>query len=95
MNQSKNTLKESLQKEGQLPGSNTQPPGPEPVDPEPVEKSQRRPSRQGKKLISGHFDKKVHFQLKTIALETDKSIQALLADSLNLLFERHNKEPIA
>ena len=91
MKQAKNNLKSALQQEGQPPGSDT----PESVDQAPVQHAHRRPSRQGKKLISGHFDKAVHFQLKVICLETDSTIQQLLADSLNLLFEKHDKEPIA
>jgi len=53
------------------------------------------PSRQGKKMISGHFDKDVHRQLKMLALEKDTSIQNLLSEALNALFERNNKPPIA
>ena len=53
------------------------------------------PSRQGKKMISGHFDKDVHRQLKMLAIEKDTSIQNLLSEALNALFERNNKPPIA
>ena len=53
------------------------------------------PSRQGKKVIQGHFDKDVHRQLKMLALEKDTSIQGLLSEALNALFERNNKPPIA
>lgn len=53
------------------------------------------PSRQGKKIISGHFDKDVHRQLKLLALEKETSIQALLSQALNALFERNDKPPIA
>lgn len=53
------------------------------------------PSRQGKKMISGHFDKDVHRQLKILAIEKDTSIQDLLSEALNALFERNNKPPIA
>ena len=53
------------------------------------------PSRQGKKMISGHFTKDVHRQLKMLALEKDTSIQSLLSEALNALFERNNKPPIA
>lgn len=53
------------------------------------------PSRQGKKMISGHFDKDVHRQLKMLAIERDTSIQNLLSEALNALFERNNKPPIA
>ena len=91
MDSAKNDLKTALQQEGQPQRSDT----PESVDQAPVEHAQRRPSRQGKKLISGHFDKDVHYQLKLLCLETDSTIQDLLADSLNLLFEKHEKAPIA
>ena len=53
------------------------------------------PSRQGKKMISGHFDKDVHRQLKMLALEQETSIQNLLSQALNALFERNDKPPIA
>ena len=53
------------------------------------------PSRQGKKMISGHFNKDVHRQLKMLALEKETSIQSLLSEALNALFERNNKPPIA
>ena len=53
------------------------------------------PSRQGKKMISGHFDKNVHRQLKMLALEKETSIQNLLSQALNALFERNDMPPIA
>ena len=53
------------------------------------------PSRQGKKMISGHFEKDVHRQLKMLALEKETSIQDLLSQALNALFERNNMPPIA
>ena len=58
-------------------------------------KSQRCPARQGKKMVTGYFDVKTHRQLKQLALETDKSIQVLLGDALNMLFAFHDKPPIA
>lgn len=91
MNRSKNDLKAALQPVA-TPASRDIP---ESVESEPVEQSHRRPSRRDKKLIAGHFEKAVHFQLKVICLETDSTIQELLSDSLNLLFEKHDKEPIA
>lgn len=91
MNQAKNDLKAALQKEGQPQHRDV----PESVESVPVQHAQRRRSRQGKKIVSGHFEKAVHRQLKIICLETDATIQDLLADSLNLLFEKHGKAPIA
>ena len=58
-------------------------------------KSQRCPARQGKKMVTGYFDVKAHRQLKQLSLETDKSIQVLLGDALNMLFTFHDKPPIA
>lgn len=53
------------------------------------------PSRQGKKIISGYFDPAVSKQLKQLALEQDTTVQALLAEALDLLFMAHSKAPIA
>lgn len=58
-------------------------------------KSPRTPSREGKKFIGGHFDPVVSKQLKGIALANDSSIQALLAEAINDLFEKYGKPPIA
>ena len=64
--------------------------------PELVEnKIERQPSRVGKKVIQGHFDKSVHDQLQLLKIETGKSLQDLLAIGLNALFKMHNKPPIA
>ena len=46
-------------------------------------------------MISGHFDKDVHRQLKMLALEKETSIQDLLSQALNALFERNDMPPIA
>lgn len=53
------------------------------------------PSRRGKRAIVGHFDPIVCKQLKLLAVEQDKSSQALLAEALNLLFQSYGKKPIA
>ena len=55
----------------------------------------RQPSRVGKKVIQGHFDKSVHDQLQLVKIETGKSLQDLLAIGLNAVFKMHNKPPIA
>ena len=65
------------------------------VETTPKQTTMVPPSRQGKKMISGHFDKDVHRQLKVLALEKDTSIQNLLSQALNALFERNNMPPIA
>ena len=46
-------------------------------------------SRAGKKLIAGHFDPDVHRQLKQLSVSADTSIQDLLAEALNDLFQKH------
>ena len=53
------------------------------------------PSRKGKKAIAGHFDPAVSKQLKQLALEEDTTVQALLAEALNDLFEKYDKKAIA
>ncbi len=58
-------------------------------------KSDVPPSRVGKKAITGFFDPVVSRQLKQIGLEEDKTVQALLAEALNDLFEKYGKNPIA
>lgn len=53
------------------------------------------PSRQGKKTIAGHFDPAVSRQLREIALAEDSSVQMLLREALNDLFEKRGRPPIA
>lgn len=52
-------------------------------------------SRVGKKVIAGHFDPAVARQLKQLALDRDTTVQNLLAEALNDLFEKHQMQPIA
>lgn len=53
------------------------------------------PSRQGKKFIGAYFTPEVSKQLKILAATEDKSVQDLLAQALNLLFQEHHMNPIA
>lgn len=69
-------------------------PQPESLSP-PQETSYLAPSRRGKKAVTGHFDPAVSRQLKRIALEHDTTVQALLAEALNDLFQKYNSNPIA
>ncbi|MBD2249476.1 ribbon-helix-helix domain-containing protein [Nostoc sp. FACHB-888] len=50
---------------------------------------------RGAEAIAGHFDPAVSKQLKQLALEQDATVQALLAEALNDLFEKYGKKPIA
>jgi hypothetical protein len=58
------------------------------VEPDQPSKTDKfyRPSREGQRLIAGHFDPKVAKQLKLLAAEEDTTVQALLEEALNLLF---------
>ena len=47
------------------------------------------------KVVAGHFDKDVVRQLKQIALNKDQSLQSLLEEALNDLFEKYHFKPIA
>ena len=61
-----------------------------------ISNSENQPvSRIGKTVIAGHFDKEVVKQLKQIALNNDQSLQAVLAEALNDLFEKYHFKPIA
>lgn len=53
------------------------------------------PSRKGKVVISGYFDPAVRQQLAILAIKQNKSQAALMADALNLLFEKYSEPPIA
>lgn len=53
------------------------------------------PSRQGKVAIAAYFDPAVRKQFAILAVKEEKSHAALLADAINLLFERYGEPPIA
>ena len=63
--------------------------------PSPSESSFVPPSRQGKKVIAGYFDPAVSKQLRQLAIEHDTTVQALLAEAIDLLFVARGKMPIA
>lgn len=53
-------------------------------------------SRVGKKALIGYFDPDVSKQLKQLMLDEDRSsVQELLREALNDLFEKYKKPPIA
>ncbi len=54
-----------------------------------------QPGRVGKKPISGFFDPAVSRQLKQLALDQNSTVQDLLGEALNDLFEKHHLKPIA
>jgi hypothetical protein len=53
------------------------------------------PSRTGKKTVAAHFDPAVSRQLRQLALEEDSSMQELLREAINDLFEKKGKPRLA
>lgn len=70
-------------------------PAPIETDTPPPTQTHAPKARQNTKMIGGHFSKPVHRQLKQMALDSDCSIQDLLGEALNLLFDQAGKPPIA
>ena len=70
-------------------------PKPDTPEPEPKSKSERPPSRAGKKGFTVYFDEACHTQLKIMAIEQGSSMHDLMIKALNTLFELNNKPPIA
>lgn len=73
---------------------------PEAVRPALQEQEQEQPrymapSRVGKKAVTCYFDPAVRQQLAMLAAEEDRSQNDLIAEALNMLFERYRKSPIA
>ena len=66
-----------------------------PVIEETPVKSTKSKSRSGTRAVGGHFPPEVQKQLKMIAVENDTTNQLLLAEALNLLFQKYDKPPIA
>ena len=54
-----------------------------------------RPSRAGTKMIGGYFDPTVSKQLRLIAVQEDSTVQDLVAEALDLLFQARQKPTIA
>jgi hypothetical protein len=53
------------------------------------------PSRRGKVAVAAYFDPVVRKQLAILAVKEDRSQAAMLAEALNLLFEKYGEAPIA
>ena len=69
---------------------------PPPHTPKPQAKLNNQPgSRSGKKAISGFFEKEVAKQLKVLAAQNDRTVQGLMGEALNLLFEKYGLDAIA
>jgi hypothetical protein len=48
-------------------------------------------TRSDTRQVSGHFKVEVSQTLKLIAVEQDRDIQEILAEALNMVFERYGK----
>jgi hypothetical protein len=57
--------------------------------------SELPPSRRGKVAVAAYFDPAVRKQLAILAVKEDRSQAAMLAEALNLLFEKYGEAPIA
>ncbi len=55
----------------------------------------RNAYREGKKAITCYYDVLVNKQLKQIALDKDMTLQDLLGEAINDLFEKYGKSRIA
>ena len=69
--------------------------GPVAVEKSPPVQSERPSTRKDTKHIGGYFDPTVSKQLRQIALEEDSSVQALLGEALDMLFQARRKPTIA
>ena len=76
------------------PGATSPSGGPEVTEIKP-KNPHHRPSREGTKAISGHFAPEISKQLRILAVNQDTSVQVLLGEALNLLFESYGLPKIA
>ena len=53
------------------------------------------PSRRGKITFAIHVLPSVRAQMKTLAIERGTTVQALVEEGLNMVFEKYGKKPIA
>jgi hypothetical protein len=75
-----------------------EPPAPastRPNPPPPGEAQYITPARRGKKTIGAFFDPAVSKQLRQIALDEDSTVQDLMREAINDLFEKRGKARIA
>ena len=55
----------------------------------PLRVRERRPDREGKKLISGHFPKSTWAELRRLSIEHETTSQDLLEEALADLFAKY------
>jgi hypothetical protein len=61
----------------------------------PTPERSERSDRAGKRLIGGYFNMPVSQQVRILAAERNTTIQELLRESLNDLFQKYGKSRIA
>lgn len=70
----------------------------EPVTPEegrgPISRQRARTRTTATKQIAAHFPAEVAWQLRQLAVERRSTVQALLGEALNDLFQKHGKPEI-
>ena len=69
------------------------PPAPQAPGPEPD--APRTPSRRGRKAVTIYLDTAAYRQLRMLALEQSRSVQDLMTEATNDLFQKHGKARIA
>ena len=67
----------------------------EPAATSPPATTSKVSSRTGKKAISGFFEPEVSRQLKALAAIEGRTVQGMMGEALNLLFEKYGKDTIA
>ena len=68
---------------------------PAPSDREPEPDAHRAPSRRGRKAVTIYLDTAAHRQLRMLALEQSRSVQNLMTEATNDLFQKLGKARIA
>jgi hypothetical protein len=66
---------------------------PAPSDKEAPTSGKRRPAREGKKGILGHFSPELSRALNIMAVEESTTVQALMGEAFDLLMRARGKHP--
>jgi hypothetical protein len=77
-------------------GTQITPKVPEPSQaptPSGAEATKRRPAREGKKGILGHFSPELSRALNIMAIEENTTVQALMGEAFDLLMRTRGKHP--
>lgn len=71
------------------------PPAPKPTEalPEVDAPQKKRPAREGKKGVLGHFSPELSRALNMLAVEEGTTVQALMGESFDLLLRARGRHP--